>query len=62
LRAPTSSAIHLENRSWTLSPAVGKVVKFVETFKAFPPRQKSRDFNMDEIMATVTNPKATSKE
>jgi arylsulfatase len=47
-----------ENRSWTLSPAVGEVVKFVETFKAFPPRQKSLDFNMDEIMATVTNPKA----
>jgi len=51
-----------ENRSWTLSPAVGEVVKFVESFKAFPPRQKSLDFNMDEIMQTVTNPKAVAKE
>jgi hypothetical protein len=41
---------------------VGEVVKFVETFKAFPPRQKSLDFNMNEIMATVTNPKAGGKE
>jgi arylsulfatase len=46
-----------ENRAWTLSPAVGEVVKFVETFNEFPPRQKSLDFNMDEIMETVTHPR-----
>ena len=51
-----------ENRSWTLQPAVAEVVKFVESFKAFPPRQKSLDFDMDEIMETVTNPKAAAKE
>ncbi len=44
------------------APAVGEVVKFTESFKAFPPRQKSLDFNMDEIMETVTNPKAAAKE
>lgn len=51
-----------KNRSWTLSPAVGEVAKVTQTFKDFPPRQKSLDFNMDEIMATVTKPRAAPKE
>ena len=50
-----------ENRAWTLNPAVSEVVKFVESFKAFPPRAKSLDFNMDELVNQVTNPSSAAK-
>jgi arylsulfatase A-like enzyme len=34
-------------------PAQAKVQKFVETFKAFPPRQKGASFGVDQVLATL---------
>lgn len=39
-----------ENRSWTLGPAAGQVMKFLQSLKDYPPRQKSVDLNIDEMM------------
>ena len=50
-----------ENRAWTLSPAVTEVAKFVESFKAFPPRAKSLDFDMNELVKQVTHPQTGAK-
>ncbi len=39
-----------ENRAWTLGPAVGQVMEFLQSLQDYPPRQESVDFNIDEIM------------
>ena len=38
-----------ENRAWLLTPAAIMIQEFSDSFKAFPPRQKSRDFDMSEV-------------
>jgi arylsulfatase A-like enzyme len=35
-------------------PAQAKVKQFVETFKAFPPRQKGASFGVDQVLAALT--------
>lgn len=45
-----------ENRSWALSPAMGVVQQFVESFEEYPPRQASMDFDTEEIMRTMMEP------
>jgi arylsulfatase A-like enzyme len=39
-----------ENRSWALAPASAQVAKFMKTLAEFPPRMKSVDFNIDEMV------------
>ena len=46
-----------ENRSWTLGPAGVQVAKFMKSLQDYPPRQKSFDIDLDEMMKTMTNPK-----
>lgn len=45
-----------ENRSWTLVPAMAIVGKYFESFKDYPPRQASMDFDTDAIMEQMMNP------
>ena len=44
---------------WGIGPSVVPaqtfVGEFVETFKAFPPRQKPAKFNVDDVLATMRN-------
>ncbi len=47
-----------ENRSWALSPAMGAVQQFFASFKDYPPRQASLDFDTDQIMRDMMNPNA----
>jgi arylsulfatase A-like enzyme len=43
-----------ENRSWTLGPAVKEVAKLVQSFKDYPPRYESTNFDMSEIGAMIS--------
>ncbi|MEM9675034.1 MAG: sulfatase-like hydrolase/transferase [Bacteroidota bacterium] len=45
-----------ENRSWALAPVVGVVQNFFGSFREFPPRQQSVDFNIERIMETMMTP------
>ena len=45
-----------ENRSWALAPAVGVVQRFFDSFKEYPPSQESLDFDMSEIMDSMSAP------
>jgi len=47
-----------EDRSWLIAPAVRQLASFVASFKAVPPRTKSFDADIDEIMRQVTPPPA----
>lgn len=42
-----------ENRAWTLQPGVAFAMRFAETFKNFPPRQRSADFNVQNLFKPV---------
>jgi len=41
------------DRAFVILPAVAHVTQFVETFKAFPPRQKPGSFNLDQVLQTM---------
>jgi arylsulfatase len=41
------------DRVYFLVPAQAYVGKFLETFKAFPPRQKAASFSLDQVMETL---------
>ena len=38
------------DHSWLLVPAQAYVGKFIQSFAAYPPRQKSASFNLDEVL------------
>ena len=40
-----------ENHSWTLGAAAEQIGKFMASFKDYPPRMKSFDMNLDEMLA-----------
>lgn len=42
-----------ENRSWTLAPAAAAVAQYVQSFKEFPPRNASTDFDMSEVTRQI---------
>ena len=42
-----------ENRSWTLKPALGHVVEFMQSLKDYPPRQKSESVKLDDLMNSL---------
>ncbi|MFY8274729.1 arylsulfatase [Pseudoalteromonas sp. SSDWG2] len=44
-----------ENRSWILGPAGIQIGKFVETFKAFPPTQKSMSLQVDDVSKFINS-------
>ncbi len=46
------------DRAFLLVPAQAYVARFLETFKAFPPRQKAASFGLDQVMETLTAPSA----
>jgi arylsulfatase len=39
-------------------PAQAKVKRFVDTFKAFPPRQKGASFSVDQVLSALSTPPA----
>jgi arylsulfatase A-like enzyme len=45
-----------EDRAWTFAPAFGLVGAFLESFKDWPPRQKSFSVDIDEAMKALTPP------
>jgi arylsulfatase len=46
----------LLDRAYLLVPAQAYVGKFLETFKAFPPRQKAASFSLDQVMEKLHQP------
>ncbi len=42
------------DRAYMLVPAQAYVGKFLETFEAYPPRQKAASFSLDEVMAKLS--------
>ena len=44
-----------ENRSWTLGPAGAQIEKFVQTFKEFPPVQKSFSAQVTEVSTLINS-------
>lgn len=48
---------YLLNHAFLLVPAQQIVSKFIETFKEFPPRQKSASFSIDQILETLQQPR-----
>ena len=40
---------------FAIAPAAGFVAQWIQTFRDFPPRQKPGSFNLDRVMASVTN-------
>ena len=44
-----------ENRAWTLGAASAQVGVFLQTFKAFPPRQASTTFDIDNLLSAMQN-------
>lgn len=42
-----------ENRSWMLGAANEQIVKFIKSFEDFPPRLKSFDMDIDEMMDSL---------
>ncbi len=49
------------DRAYLLVPAQTYVGRFLETFKAFPPRQKAASFSLDKVMATLSSGAGASK-
>ncbi len=39
-----------------IAPAAAGVARWLQSFREFPPRQKPGSFNLDRVMAAVTNP------
>jgi arylsulfatase len=46
----------LLDRAYLLVPAQTYVAGFLETFKAFPPRQKAASFSLDQVMEKLQSP------
>ncbi|WP_319024698.1 arylsulfatase [Microbulbifer hainanensis] len=44
-----------ENRSWILGQAGPKIAQFVESFKEFPPSQKSMELQVDAVSKTINS-------
>ena len=44
---------------YLLVPAQAGVGEFLETFKEFPPRQKSASFSLDQVIAKMTEASAS---
>lgn len=44
------------DRAFMLVPAQAYVAQFLETFKAFPPRQKAASFSLDQVMEKMSVP------
>jgi arylsulfatase len=44
------------DHAFALVPAQGYVAQFLETFKAFPPRQKAASFSLDQAMEKLETP------
>jgi arylsulfatase len=42
-----------ENHSWLLGPAGNQVVRFMQTLQEYPPRMKSFDLDVDEMMSAL---------
>jgi len=42
------------DRSFVAVPAQGIIAAFLETFKAFPPRQKSASFSLSQVIDKMT--------
>lgn len=42
-----------ENRSWLLGPVAAQVGKFVQTLRDYPPRMKSFDIDVDQVMHSL---------
>ena len=42
-----------ENHAWLYGPANVQVARFLKTFEDFPPRAKSLDFNIDDMMEAL---------
>jgi arylsulfatase A-like enzyme len=42
-----------ENHSWLLGPASEQIAQFMQTLEDFPPRMKSIDFDVDEMMNSL---------
>ena len=56
-RAETTSNTYYDwmiDRAYLLVPAQTYVAKFIETFKAFPPRQKAASFSLDKVLDTLS--------
>ncbi|WP_432695943.1 arylsulfatase [Marinobacterium sp. YM272] len=49
-----------ENRTWILGPAGKQIAEFVQTFKDFPPSQKSMSTSVDAV-STMINQQAMSR-
>ncbi|RDH76158.1 arylsulfatase [Mycolicibacterium moriokaense] len=47
-----------ENRSWLYGPASAQVAKFISTFQDYPPRMRSFDLDIDDLMDQM-NPART---
>ena len=47
-----------ENRAWLYAPASAQIMRFLATFDDYPPRGKSLDFNIDELVESL-NPSRT---
>jgi hypothetical protein len=45
-----------ENRSWTLGPAAMQIGVFLQTLKEYPPRQKSFDIDLDQMVKALAEP------
>ncbi|WP_019215392.1 hypothetical protein [Legionella tunisiensis] len=55
-RADITSNIYyswLLDHAFVFLPAQEKVAQFIETFKAFPPRQKAASFTVDQVLETL---------
>ena len=57
--APITSNTYYDwllDRAYLLAGAQGYAVKFLATFKAFPPRMKAASFNLEQAMEVMTEP------
>jgi len=50
-----------ENRSWLIPAALQQLKNFIDSLKAYPPRMRSFDADIDEMMRQVTPPPAGGK-
>jgi len=51
----------LIDRAFLLVPAQAYVGRFLQTFKAFPPRQKAASFSLDQVMMKLESAGARSR-
>jgi hypothetical protein len=58
-RFPDESSMYFRwwaDKLWTFVPAQAVVGKFLQTFKEFPPSQKSGSFSVDQVLDQLTAP------